>query len=192
MATPTEKAEPAKTPEPQPTGGAEPGKKGTKASKPAKQVHRGEKSARYYAVEFLMKQPGHKAKFGELIKHVSDKLTGGHPEKLTWTPTYYLHSPGFSNPEKGVYAFDPKLEEDARADMKKARAERLAKAGKKAKPAKGEKADKSAGKAKKAKGPKNDVEARRIASAEAMKAKQAEAEKEFDEAAAQKANGGNA
>lgn len=188
MATPENKAEPAKTPEPQPTGGAKPGKKGTKAPKAAKQVHRGEKSARDFAVEFLMKQPGHKAKFGELIKHVSDKLTGGHPEKLTWTPTYYLHSPGFSNPEKGVYAFDPKAEESERADMKKARAEKLAKAGKTPK-AKKAKADKTG---KKAKGAKNDVEARRIASAEAMKAKEAEAKKEFDEAVAAKTNGGKA
>jgi len=92
---------------------------------------RGEKSARDIAIEFL-KRHGGKAKFAVLM----DAVKKGMGRDLSWTPTYYLKSPGFSKPERGIVAYSAKKEQSMRKEAGKAK-----EAAKKAK------ADKAAAKA---------------------------------------------
>src|SRR3990172_4366211 len=68
------------------------------------------KSARGWAIYFLAKNDNRMA-FGDLTGKVAAKLekqAGKEPGTLGWTPTYYLKGPGFSKPERGVIAYDPK------------------------------------------------------------------------------------
>lgn len=131
----------------------------------------GDKTAREYAIEYLKAHHG-KAPFGELTNWVSEKLGGN----LSWVPTYYMKSPGFSRPERGIVAFSQKDYDAGKAEITKARKERLAKA----RPKKGEK---KAGKASKKKKPETVLE-RRQRTAKEKAENEAEIKAEFDEAEA--------
>ena len=151
------------------------GKKGTKTVKKQSKGHGrapGDKTAREWAVEYLKAHKG-KAPFGELTKWVADKLGGN----LSWVPTYYMKSPGFSRPERGIVAFSQKDYDSGRKEIAEARKANLAKArGKAGKKGKGKK------------GKKETTEERRKRTAAELKAKNEEAKAEFD-AAVQAKNG---
>jgi len=167
------------TPE-KPAGEAAP--KAEQKKKPVREVKArgkgkrlGKKSARQIAVEILNKHGG-TMKFGELTKEVTARMGG----KLTWTPTYYMNSPGFSKPEHGVVRYSASDEKKGREKMVEERKARLAARPKKAKKAK-------APKVKKGKAPKGEtVLERRTRTAAEKKAREEQTKKEFDEAAAAK------
>lgn len=146
------------------------------------------KSARQHAIEIL-KAHGNRMKFGELVNEVSKRMGG----KLSWTPTYYLHSPGFhsgtkAGEERGMVRYDPKEAEKGHAATiaKRIAAVKAAHAAKKAKKGKGKQTPEKAGK----KG--ETVLERRQRTARELKEKQEDVKREFDEAVAannSKANG---
>lgn len=170
MATPEKPSEP----EAQKAPAKGPKRKAGVAVKPPKKARKYPKSARALAIELLQKAGG-RMKFGELTKAITQKMGG----KLTWVPTYYMKSPGFSKPEKGIVAYSETEEAKVRATKSKTRKVE-AKARAKAKRAK--KAERPKGK-----GPKKEtvLERRQRTAAEKARNDQ-EAKREFDEAAAAK------
>lgn len=167
-----EPSKPTEGPEAKPSGKASAAKKRGKAGKAKLKPgqKRGEKSAREWAIEYLKAHRG-KAKFGELVKWVSEKMGGN----LTWVPTYYMKSPGFSRPERGVVAYSEKKAKAGKEAIAEARKERLAKIRPKA----GKKAGKKGKKAPK----KETTKERRERTAREMKEREARDKAEFDEAA---------
>jgi hypothetical protein len=67
------------------------------------------KSARHHAIEIL-EEHGNRMRSGELTNEVIKRMG----RKLTWTPTYYMHSAGFGHPERGIVTYDPKAAEKSR------------------------------------------------------------------------------
>jgi len=110
------------------------GKKGTRAN-----PIRGEKSARDFAIEHLKKHGG-KSKFADLMKAVEE----GMGRALSWTPTYYLKSPGFSKPERGIVAYSAKVEAKVRKEASATKEAAKQKAAAKVEAAKAKKPKKKA------------------------------------------------
>lgn len=157
-------------------------KKRGKATVKAKKHGRtkGEKSAREWAIEYLKRHKG-RAKFGELTNWVSEKLGGN----LSWTPTYYMTSPGFSRPERGVVAFSQADYDSGKREIAEARKANLAKARKKG----GKKSKKAPKATKTKKGKPETILERRQRTAKEKAEKETKDKADFDEAVAEK-NGG--
>jgi len=174
MATPEKTTEEPKVKKAKASAAKKRGKKSPAKRSEGHGRTKGDKTAREYAIEYLKAHHG-KAKFGELTNWVSEKLGGN----LSWVPTYYMDSPGFSRPERGIVAFSQKDYDSGKKEIAEARKQRLAKA----RPKKGEK------KAPKAKGRKKKAETileRRQRTAAEKAEKEANDKAEFDEAVEEK------